>query len=520
MDAGAIDANTTQLDCDDPGAEPCPDNGVCFNGECALNACLLEANFCEPGELCAMDCVPVGDPCLTVECGDGFTCYQGSCVAGCFPPSPCLGVVCGEDQFCDGGSCFDLNPCDGLCPAGEACNTYCRPISPCSGVVCEENELCVTGACQINPCFGIDCADGAICVNGTCLDTCDGCDCQPYEDCVFGNCVCTPDCAGKACGDDDGCGGLCNVCPVAGELCDTGTGVCSCDASCSGKDCGELNGCGDPCVTNSGCQGAATCDNGDPTAPTCVCQAAGVEICDDNDCCNASQDCIDTDGLDGTDRCCTTANICAEATNDQCCNNSQACVTGFGCCNNNDTCEDTGGNCLCGSGQIAINCSNTNVGDEFCCASGGRACEQADAALDCCPNNQLCFDSNDSGTEDDTCCTAASWCDDRQSCCNFAIGEVCFNDDDNNPDNDTCCAPTCAGKSCGDDDGCGGRCDVESCGAGQTCLASGPDYSCQDDLCNPQCNPCSEICLLGSCQDKCPNGDLDPLTCQCGGGID
>jgi hypothetical protein len=63
---------------------------------------------------------------------------------------------------------------------------------------------------------------------------------------------CTPDCAGKACGDD-ACGGSCGECTGA-QVCN-GFGICydpaTCEASCAGKECGD-DGCGGSCGTCSG----------------------------------------------------------------------------------------------------------------------------------------------------------------------------------------------------------------------------------------------------------------------------
>lgn len=36
---------------------------------------------------------------------------------------------------------------------------------------------------------------------------------------------CTPDCVGKLCGDDDGCGGMCTTCPT-GQICNASTWQC------------------------------------------------------------------------------------------------------------------------------------------------------------------------------------------------------------------------------------------------------------------------------------------------------
>lgn len=57
--------------------------------------------------------------------------------------------------------------------------------------------------------------------------------------------ACTPDCVDKKCGDD-GCGGVCGLCPTLWSCID---GVCvdtGCEPVCEGKDCG-FDGCGGVC---------------------------------------------------------------------------------------------------------------------------------------------------------------------------------------------------------------------------------------------------------------------------------
>ncbi len=70
---------------------------------------------------------------------------------------------------------------------------------------------------------------------------------------------CTPACAGKFCGDTDGCGGTCTACQDAAKQCNTTNWQCqSCISQCSGK-------CGGP---DSGCLGQ-NCPNTCDTNQTC-----------------------------------------------------------------------------------------------------------------------------------------------------------------------------------------------------------------------------------------------------------
>ena len=78
-----------------------------------------------------------------------------------------------------------------------------------------------------------------------------------------GQCVaptCVPNCTGKGCGDPDGCGATCTACP-SGKSCQAG--VCvggGCTPNCATKSCGDPDGCGGRCATPQGCNGWQ-CDN-------------------------------------------------------------------------------------------------------------------------------------------------------------------------------------------------------------------------------------------------------------------
>ena len=77
------------------------------------------------------------------------------------------------------------------------------------------------------------------------------------------------------------CGGTIN-CPacVAPKVCNT-SGKCVCTPNCSGKSCGQDNGCGSPCQTGT-CQSGYSCSAGRCFAnctPGCSvgCSASGYE---------------------------------------------------------------------------------------------------------------------------------------------------------------------------------------------------------------------------------------------------
>jgi hypothetical protein len=115
----------------------------------------------------------------------------------------CDGKACGDPDDC-GGQCV------GSCPDGQTCNpnTY----------TCENTSTCTEGSKQ---CSG---TKVQTCTNGAWVD---GEDCAASgKTCQNGACVCTPNCTGKFCGDDDGCGGKCKACQNANETCNTTTWKC------------------------------------------------------------------------------------------------------------------------------------------------------------------------------------------------------------------------------------------------------------------------------------------------------
>jgi len=94
--------------------------------------------------------------------------------------------------------------CDNTCPN---CPLVPGQVSKCAGNcnTCSGQGYCGSERITIE-CGSQCCVDGEICMN---------CGCRlPSESC------CTPNCIGKACGDD-GCGGSCGPCPN-GEACSAG----------------------------------------------------------------------------------------------------------------------------------------------------------------------------------------------------------------------------------------------------------------------------------------------------------
>jgi hypothetical protein len=81
---------------------------------------------------------------------------------------------------------------------------------------------------------------------------------------------CEPQCAAKQCGDD-GCGGTCGDCPF-GMTCQQG--LCGCTPQCEGKDCGA-DGCGGTC---------GDCPAGTHCSPFGKCEAPCKPACEGKQC--------------------------------------------------------------------------------------------------------------------------------------------------------------------------------------------------------------------------------------------
>jgi len=97
--------------------------------------------------------------------------------------------------------------------------------------------------------------------------------CGLGELCIGGDCICTPKCLGKECGDD-GCGGLCGICPMGSECLISGT--CSCVPNCEAKVCGD-DGCGSSCGY---CLLPDVClDGGCVCIPDCTGKTCGDDGC-------------------------------------------------------------------------------------------------------------------------------------------------------------------------------------------------------------------------------------------------
>jgi hypothetical protein len=359
-------------------------------------------------------------------CGEErFGCMARSC-----GPTGCQYTVAGGACQCEPGACQGNSIC--ICTKNAAgavvtasaiaCpnqwpNEYPRCDSEKRRCVCEANAKhhcagpsrywqCVNGdwskaECPANaPCEPAtgNCVCSRVCAGKRCGDG-DGCSgtCQPGSGC------CTPACAGKRCGEGDGCGGTCQpgsgCCAPScvgkrcgegdgcGGTCQSGSGCCA--PSCAGKQCGEGDGCGGTCQPGSGCCAPSCagkqCGEGDGCGGTCVgsagscpspqvCSNSGACSCPQGACggvcphCNGVGVCIDS-------ACCyPSCPICTESEVDDGCGGvCGACPSS--CCNHTSCCPagtDCCGSACCGAGEKCC-------GGEYCCKSneecyGGQAC--------------------------------------------------------------------------------------------------------------------------------------------------
>ncbi len=464
---------------DPTGAFPWACSGACVP-DCAGKAC-------DADDGCGRAC----------GCANGFLCEAGACVA-CVPA--CAGKACGPDGC--GGSC-------GACGLDEACESG-QCVNLCGGL---SYEGCCDGAkvswCDANGTQTVDCATLQSAAGPKCGWNAE----QGYYWCGVDNGTdpsgafpwacpggCVPDCAGRACDADDGCGQACGC--AAGFLCEAGACV-ACVPACAGKACGP-DGCGGSCgacATGFSCVDGACLDACAGLTYEGCCEGAVVRWCENG----ALQqvDCATSSTVPGP--------LCGwEATN------------GFYWC---DTVGDPDP-----SGVFPQDCSGGCVP-----ACGGKVCGPDGCGGSCgeCADGQACVagqcDTCD-GLTYEGCCEhdTVRWCENGQryevSCATSSAGPLCTwlasagyywcgsaaVADPSGAFAPACpgCVPECAGKACGAD-GCFGTCGA--CGDGQICR----DGACE--ACTPACvgKVCGDDGCLGSC-GECGAG----LACQAGQCVD
>ena len=251
-----------------------------------------------PGQVCTKR----GDCCAT-PCKKKRGKKQGRCKACGGGRAYCNGVCCAAGEDCRGGACT----CAGASCPGGCCGGGTICVSPptdaqcgtngAACVACATGQRCQGGACVCDDQSCAGCCAGTSCVptgqqtDGQCGSGGGACEaCTAPATCFDGAC-CTPDCASKCGGEDDGCGGNC-TCAAGRECVHGGCFQITSGLECPGcsPTCSEANG--NPCITPNGaccsgsvdgsgnflcvtftrtpCQGNADCPLGQ------ACQANGV----------------------------------------------------------------------------------------------------------------------------------------------------------------------------------------------------------------------------------------------------
>ncbi|MBM4395055.1 MAG: hypothetical protein FJ087_05140 [Deltaproteobacteria bacterium] len=443
----------------------CPENAECDEAKWSC-AC--------PGPWC-------GDTC----CLDGQACGAGETCEGC--GKQCSGKWCGDDDGC-GGRCK-------RCPTNAACDEAqwgCTCPGPwCGDTCCLDGQSCGSGdTCEgcARQCAGKVCGDdgcGSVC--GTCTNPCTG---EPDNSvCVDGLCTtpCCPDCAGKACGADNGCG----------VACGPADGIAPCDDGnpCTDDACDAVIGC----VTSSrddGECGPGSCDGTTWTPPpTCragVCQPGTPEACTSPNACNAAEcngqlGCVLHPVDDGT-RC-----------GDGACEGSKAWTKPRTC--ESGTCGpaepalacDDGDPCTKDGCDPKTGCSHTpekdgsECGAATCTAGGGYVAPRRCKAAVCGPAPEAV------SCDDGLACTVDS-CDPLKGCSHLAVDGDC--DDGFACTTDVCdplagCVSTPEDSACTDSD----PCTDDVCSPSDGCVHPLNAAPCDDG------DPCTvgDACSQGAC---------------------
>jgi hypothetical protein len=328
--------------------------------------------------------------CALVACG---TPSGGG--GGYYPPDPDGGTM----QVCTPGATVAC-ACAGSSSGVQTCNSVGTGLGACMG--CQPTGTPDAGTCTPN-CAGRTCGD-----NG-CGGMCGAC--PMGQTCsAGGTCAavmtCQPSCGGRMCGPD-GCGGSCGTCPGGGS-CNPMTGTC-CTPNCAGRSCGP-DGCGGTCGT---CTGSLACDSVRGTCtptctPTCAGRNCGLNSCGTGSC-----------GTCAVGQSCSPSGVCQSAC---------FAAPGDACVSDTDCCPDRGVTTRC------VRLTGLGTVCTAVCATG------ADCASNCCA----------SLTDGTRACNLSLFCA-NTSACFAAVGQSCSMDADccretSGRFNPTAC--TCFGASC------------------------------------------------------------------------
>jgi len=457
---------------------------------------------CEGG--CVPDCSTkacdqddgCGQPC---GCATGYLCQAGVCEA-CVPA--CDGKACGDDGC--GGSCGTCGA--GLTCTAGACLDACQGLTYegcCDGSVvrwCQNGAVqqvdCATSSTAAGPLCGWDAANAYYWCDTTGAPEPTG---QFPRACAT---TCVPACGGKACGDD-GCGGSCGTCAV-GQACVNG----QCD-ECDGL---TYEGCCDHDVVR-------WCDNGQRFEVACAGSSSG-DVCTWNATLGYYW-CGTTALAEPTGAFPPVCDGCVPDCTGRLCG-SNGCFGSCGACPDGQICR--GGACeVC-----APSCDGKNCGDDGCLGSCGACSQglvcQAGQCVDPCGG--ITFEGCCDGSTVKWCGGAsvqvldcATWSGASGSRCGWDATAGYYWCGDTNAADPTgtfpwacpgACVPTCQGKTCDQDDGCGQPC---GCAAGfvckdhacEVCVPDCDGKACGDDGCGGSCGSCGpdEKCTAGTCVNQC-----------------
>jgi hypothetical protein len=349
-------------ECNSGSASECPDNGegwLCYaitgGYACAVDSC--QANC--TGRQCGPD-PTCGASCGLCQAGQMCT-AAGQCVTG--------GQQLGQPCAFTGG----VNEAAGPCTTGLEClGIPADPAYPCStdqscidlGFYANWNPDCVTGTgCGVSFCSSIcgpdnSCPAGyeAYNLSGTCY-------------CIPAN-ACTPNCAGRQCGDD-GCGGSCGTCPTGqscnasgqcvagtagaqGDLCTSDPEICQ-----SGLDCVGFGAeYGAYCTSQCSCSAGTGCPTGSPQSECMWQDQAGTTCWCGYECPSQSASacpgggvgwtCLNVGQAEPFYACIPTAGACVPNCTGRVCGDD-GCGGSCGTCQTGQSCNNSTGQCVAGS---------------------------------------------------------------------------------------------------------------------------------------------------------------------------
>jgi len=150
-------------------------------------------------------------------------------------------------------------------------------------------------------------------------------------------------------------------------------------------------------------------------------------------------------------------------------------------------------------GTIDNCCAGVAMCGANCGCAPGRSCVNNQCLRSCVPS---CADKSCGG--DDGCggtCESGT-CPSGQSC----TSGRCI----------STCTPSCAGKSCGGDDGCGGTCQSGTCPSGQSCTSGRCVSTCKPNCAGKSCgdNGCGGSCGRCKSGETCNSGTCNPPVCN------